>query len=180
MTKRDFLRMLIKLFGLYGATIAIFSLAPTYMGYYIGQDDWVILLLALGTLVIILVLLLAIVHGADKIIWALKLDKGYDDDRIDFGNVKEIQIVKLAVLVLGGMLIINNFPSFLNYCYLAFRAQITKGQLEGMLNQFIIERVDYFQFAFSALSMILGYVLITNCTKVSHWLVKADKQNKEE
>ena len=177
MTKRDFFRIIIKLFGLYSATLAIFSLLPTYIGYAINEFDLITVFLAIGSLIIIVLLLIALIFGADKIINVLKLDKGYDEERIDFGNLKEINILKLAIIIMGGFLIIDNFPVFLNHCILHLKDQVSRNGNDGMLNAFTYEQVNYFQFAISAISILIGYLMITNYTNIAKWLSKTDKKN---
>lgn len=177
MTKRDFFRVIIKLFGLYAATIAMFSLLPTYIGYAISEFESTNLWWILGTIVVILLLLALLIFGADKIIKLLDLDKGFDDEQIDFGNFKEINLLKLATIILGGIMIIDNFPSFVNHSYRAFKSRVSSNELTNMIDSFAYERVDYFQFAVSVISILIGYLMITNYTHISEWLLKSDKKN---
>jgi hypothetical protein len=46
-----------------------------------------------------------------------------------------------------------------------------------MLDAFAYEQVDYFQFAISAISILIGYLMITNYSNVANWLYKTDKKN---
>jgi len=55
-----------------------------------------------------------LIYKPDKIIDWLKLDKGFDDDRIDFQNFNNTNILKLAVIVIGGIMLIKNIPAFLS------------------------------------------------------------------
>ena len=177
MTKRDFFRVIIKLFALYSATLAIFSLLPTYFSYAINAYEPMTIILAVASFLIIVALLFALIYGADKIIDLLKLDKGFDEERIEFGSLKEISILKIAIIVIAGLLIIDNFPYFLNQCYLAFKDQVSRKGIDGMLDAFAYEQVDYFQFAISAISILIGYLMITNYSNVANWLYKTDKKN---
>ena len=177
MTKRDFFRLLIKLFTLYSATFAIFSLLPTYIGYAVNAYEPFTIILAIASVVIILGLLITLIFGADKIIDLLKLDRGFDDERIEFGNLKEIEILKLAIIVIAGLLIIDNFPLFLNHCYLAFKDQVSSNGVDGIYAGYTYEQVDYFEFAISAISILIGYLMITNYTNVANWLSRTDKKN---
>tara|TARA_B100001146_G_scaffold223320_1_gene237695 strand:- start:970 stop:1500 length:531 start_codon:yes stop_codon:yes gene_type:complete len=174
MTKRDFFRIIIKLFALYAATISIFSLIPTYAGYAVDALDSLTLLLSLAVLIVIVSILLVLIFSADKIIDLLKLDRGFDEPRIDLGNLKEMNILKLAIILISGLLIIDNTPIFLNHTYLAFKDQISNSNLNSV---FTYDQVDYFQYAISAVSIVIGYLMITNYTKVAKWLSKSDKKN---
>ncbi|MEH6682522.1 MAG: hypothetical protein V7724_18420 [Sediminicola sp.] len=177
MTKRDFFRIIIKLFALYSAIIAIFSLIPSYLSYALNQFDLTTVILVLGSLTIVIGLLFALIFGADKIIKVLKLDKGFDDERIEFGNLRETNILKLATIIIGGLLIIDNFPVFLLQTYLAFKNEIKSGGSDGMLDALTYERVDYFKLVVSSISILIGYLMITNYTRVTKWISNADKKN---
>ena len=177
MTKRDFFRIIIKLFALYSASIAIFSLMPTYFGYAINADGWISIILAVASFLLILAVLITLIYGADKIIDLLRLDKGFDEERIEFGKLKEINILKIAIIVIAGLLIIDNIPYFLNQCYLAFKDKVSTKGMDGMLNSFTYEQADYFQLIVSAISLLIGYLMITNYTNVANWLEKTDKSN---
>jgi len=176
MTKRDFFRVLIKLFGLYAAITATFNLLPTYIGYVV-YDLNLSTLIALLIAIAITSLALALIFGADKVIDWLKLDRGYDEDRIEFGNLKDINILKLAIIVIGLLLVVNNSPTFFHHCYLAFKDLVTNKGVDGVLEDFTYGKVDYFQFSVATISIIIGFLMITNFTTLGLWLLKANKKN---
>ena len=177
MTKKDFFRVIIKLFALYSSTLSIFTVFPTYIGYSINAFDPITIILAIALLIIIIGLLIALIFSADKIISLLKLDKGFDEEYIDFGNLKEMSILKLAIIVISGLLIIDNFPIFLNNCYLAFKDQVSGENIGGVFDTFVYKQVDYFEFFISAVSILIGYLMITNYTNIANWLSRADKKH---
>ncbi|WP_378181155.1 hypothetical protein [Aquimarina sp. SS2-1] len=178
MTIKDFFKIIIKLFALYSATIAIFSLLPTYIGYAINSSEFGSIILALGVVVITVALLIVLIFGAEKIVNILKLDKGFDENRIDFGNIKEITILKTAIIVIAGLLIIDNFPLFLNHCFFLFKNLISKKEVGAGIETFVYGKADYFQFFTAILSILIGYLMITNYTGVANWLSKIDKKNR--
>lgn len=174
MAKRDFFRVLIKLFGLYSAvSIILFSL-PTYIGYLVSQLELITIILTIGILVIIVSLLIMLIFKADKVIDLLKLDKGFDDERIEFGSFKEINILKLALLIISGLLLIEHFPLVLTQSYIMFKKAIS-GQKENIAYESIYDQLLYPQFIISVLSILVSYFLITNYNKVAQWILKADK-----
>ena len=174
MTKRDFFRVIIKLFALYSVILTVFSLMPTYFSYAYISFDSVTLFLALGVVVCILILLIAILYGTDKIIDILKLDKGFDDDHIVIGNFNESNILKLAIILISGFLILDNIPILINQAYLAFKNQVS---VNGLNNNYQIHQLDYFQLTISIVCILLGYLMITNYSTVSKWLLNADKKS---
>lgn len=174
MTKKDFFRVLIKLFGLYAATITIFTSLPTYIGYATIDSDIAGSMIAIGTLIIIAFLLMGLVYGTDKIISMLNLDKGFDDQRLEIGNLTEMSILKLAIILLGGFLIIDNIPVFLNQCYLAFREQVSSDGILTSVTNYMYDTVSYFELSVAAISILIGYLLITNYIRVAKSILKTN------
>lgn len=175
MTKRDFFRIIIKLFGLYVTVIAIFSIIPSYVGLLAAQFDVSSMLMVLVLIAIVIAFIALLIFGSDKIINFLKLDKGFDEDRIELGSLKGINILKLAIIVIGGILIIDNFPIFLSQSYYALKAQVSNR--ESMLDAFSYMQADYFQLSVSIISIVVGYLMITNYTSISRWLLNTNKKN---
>jgi hypothetical protein len=165
MTKRDFFRLIIKLFGLYSGVLTVFTVIPNNINNVLFQFDVTILLFIIGTTLIILLLFLFLIFKADYIIDRLKLDKGFDDEIIQFGNMNNESIVKLAVFLIGGFLIIDYLPNFLNYTFQAFRSKIQNSEYSNL-------PINYFNWTVSGINIILGYLLITNYKRVSPFLSK--------
>jgi len=116
-----------------------------------------------GTITVTVIILVTIIYCADKIIDMLKLDKNFTEDRIEIGSLKEINLLKLAILIISGLLIVNNLPSFLKQSYFALKELLTsKKGTDGLLESFMYDKVDYSEYIFSVISLILGYLLITN------------------
>lgn len=176
MTKKDFFRIIIKLFGLHAATFALFSLLPRYAGYMVNEFDATAVFIVITIFIVIILLLVALIFGADIIINYLKLDKGFDDDYIKFGDLTELNVLKLSVIIISGLLIIDNFPTFLNHCYFILKDLFSNQGADGMLDAFTNDRVNYFQFSVTVISIILGYLMITNYTYVAKWLLNAGKK----
>ena len=175
MTKRDFFRIAIKLFGLYSAIVTLFSLFPTYLSYVMYDFKWENGIIVLLGFALVTMFLISFIYSADKIVTWMKLDKGYDDDRIEFGNLNGQQVIRLAVLILGGLLILNNFPDFVSNCYYFFKGKVTTQGLNSTTEY--VEQTNYAVFAKSSFSMIIGYLLITNHNALSVWMYKlGDKE----
>lgn len=176
MTKRDFFRILIKLFGLYFAILTLFGIIPTYVSYLLNQFDFFTILWSTIISVIVILILIALIFNVDKIIDRLKLDRGFDDEKIQFGNFSGINLLKFSVIIIGGLMMIDNIPEFLNNIYLAFRSQVS---IEGvnLLDTFIYGRVNYSRLTISGISILIGYLLITNYIKIANWLSRNEKKN---
>ena len=160
MTKRDFFRIIIKLFGLYSGILAIFSVIPNNINTVLYQFDSYVLSFIIVSTMLILFFFMFLIFKADFVIDRLKLDKGFDDDRIQFENLNNESIVKFAVFLIGGFLIVDYFPNFLNYTFQAFRSKI-----QG--SESIFPTVHYFNWIVSGINIVLGYLLITNYKSLS-------------
>ncbi len=178
MTKRDFLRLIIKLFALYSLILTVFSFIPANISYITQQFDIFIALLILGVAAIIGLIYVILIKKTDKIIDALKLDKGFDEEHIHMENFNNLNIIKLATLLVGGFLIVDYFPEFLNHCFFAFRRSVSNNDFWGSVDEVVYgTRIDYFNWAISVMNLILGYILITNYHRISTWLIKKENNS---
>lgn len=119
------------------------------------QFDLKILSFIIGATILIIFFFLFLLFKADLIIDKLKLDKGFDEDRIQFENLNNDSIVKFAIFLIGGFLIVDYFPNFLNYTFQAFRSKVQNSES-------IRIPVSYFNWIVSGINIVLGYALITN------------------
>ena len=114
MTKKDFFRVLIKIFGLFSLIETVFYAIPTILSYAAMPDDYgmgydVLGILAIGFIMLIGFFLI-LIFNADAIIKALRLDRGFDDDVIQFERFNSYNVVKLALIIIAGLMIVNNLP----------------------------------------------------------------------
>lgn len=82
MTKRDFLVLMIKLFGLYSVVTTIFSVLPNNIVFALGQLDATIAVWVIAVFVVTVGLFWLLTFKADRLVDFLKLEKGFVDDRI--------------------------------------------------------------------------------------------------
>jgi hypothetical protein len=168
MTKRDFFRILIKIFGLYSAVITIFTYIPQNISsLYMMQDDVLISSLIVLILLLTISFFIFILLKADLIIDKLKLDKGFDDDLIVLGNLTNQQIFKVSIIVIGGFLIVDYTPSFLFDIVNAFKNKATLTTIEGY-------NVNYFALSIGFLNLLIGFFFITNYKRIASFLDKKE------
>ena len=84
MSKRDFFRVIIKLFGLYWIISSLLSVIPGNISYALSNLGYLGYLWAFGTTAIIILLFILLIRKTDSVIDLLKLDKGFDDETIQF------------------------------------------------------------------------------------------------
>lgn len=170
MTKKDFFRILIKLFALNSLLLSVFTYLPQnfrYVGF--GNDNSIFILIS-GIVLLIVALFIVIVWKTDSIIHFLKLDRGFDDDRIDFKNFNPKNLIKFALIFIGGFLVIDYLPMFLQNTYLGFKIEVSstpiqESDLLGTMREF-----NKFDWISSGLNLLLGFILLTNYSKISSWL----------
>src|SRR5688572_13178736 len=126
MTKRDFFILIIKVFGLFSLVTSVFSTLPSNFIFIImdATPDVTSFVWLVTAAVVILSLFVLLVFQADKVVSLLKLDKGFDEDRIDLANLSASSIVKIATFIIGGFLLLDNVPAFLSYSLFAFKSSV--------------------------------------------------------
>jgi hypothetical protein len=154
MTKKDFFRLTIKIFGLYYVISIFFSVLPNNVSFVISDIDFRGIIWIVATMIVIIGLFIFLIYKPDAIINWLRLEKGFDEDRIDFQNFNSINIVKLAVIVIGGILLIQNIPAFLSHTLFAFKSS-TGNEFNSNVIKYTSLR-DYVRWATSFLNIIIG------------------------
>ena len=167
MTKQDFFRVLIKVFGLYSLILSAFSAIPSAASYSFQDFGYSGILFVIFIVSVLALLFILLIFKSDFIIRLLRLDKGFDGDRFDISNIDATGIIKLSAIIIGGMLFIDNLPIFISHTYYAFKLSISG------------DNYDYRQnitWATSGLYIILGYLLVLNHHKIPR-LIKEKKNN---
>ena len=168
MTKRDFFIIIVKLFGLFSVVTSIFSVIPSNISFALMDIDLFSVIWIITAIIIVIGLFVLLIFKSDKVVKLLKLDKGFDDERIEIGNLNMNSIVQLAVIIIGGLLILDNIPAFLSHTLYAF-----KGDIVGIN----YDTMDKFNWAVNGINLVLGFLLLTNYNTVSK-ILKIKENNK--
>jgi len=168
MTKRDFFRVIIKLFGLYQLLLVIFQGIPTFLN--VAHFDSSIPTILYATIIfgIAIGTFILLIFKVDSVINWLRLDTGFDEEYIQFGNFNPIQIIKLAIIFISGTMILNNIPTFIYQSYEAFRVNVDRG-MDSMFDVISGSQVNYLSWVVAGLNIIIGYLLLTNYKSVASW-----------
>lgn len=172
MTKRDFFRIVLRLFALYLLLLTVFTFIPSNISYQLYEFSVWPLLFILGSSVLMFALFFFLLRKSDVIIDVLKLDKGFDDEQINFGSLSSLEILKIGLIFIGGFLVLDNLPQFLNYCYLAFQLEVSPDGPNIMEMFGLSGNTHNFQWFLSGLNMLLGYLILTNLSRISNYLLK--------
>lgn len=168
MTKKDFFRILIKIFGLYSLVTAMFTVLPNSFSTVFYDLDAYGILHVLLLLIMVVFLYTLLIKNPDKVIRLLKLEEGFDDDYIKFENLNSENIIKLGLIVIGGFLLIDNIPYFLSHTYVAFKSDVSGSEINPTENIY---------WATSFLNIIVGYILVTYFKKLSKILNEKKEGN---
>ncbi|MFO7880816.1 MAG: hypothetical protein R6V52_12335 [Bacteroidales bacterium] len=170
MTTKDFFILIIKLFGLYSIIITLFSILPGsvgLMGIYPGFTPFVMIGAIIAFAVFLLVLL---IFKAPHLVRLLKLEKDFDSDYIKMGNLNADGIIKIAAFILGGLLIVQNLPQFVQQLIVGFGESVQSMYAENTGN---------WDVWVSGFNVLIGYLLITNLdfiARIFHAKKKAGEQ----
>lgn len=170
MTKRDFFILIVKLFGLFSLVRSLFYFVPNGFSLVImdfSYTDFVWLIIVISLVVAVFVLL---IFKSDKVVNILSLDKNFDDERIEIGNINPTSLIHLAIIIIAGFLIIDNIPSFLIHSYYAFKMSVVNIPYKTL---------DKFLWAVNGINIVLGFILLTNYHKVSTLLRVPKIKNNE-
>lgn len=161
MSHKDFFSLLLKLFGLYSLTILLFNVLPPAIPKLIGFGSWYAIFFIPLMLAVPVGLMLLLIFKPTIFINALKLDKGFEGEKIVFGDLTSENILKLASIVIGGLLIINSIPGLISQCIFLFKESLAnkKGNPK-----------EYYTIIALALKFLIGYIMIKNFEFISKLL----------
>lgn len=166
MTKKDFFRILIKVFGLYSLILSLFSFFPQNItNVYFSKDDFWMLFIIFTSFLLLITLFISLLFKTDFIIDKLKLTNSFDDDQIIIGNLDTLSIFKFTIILIGGLMIIDTFPKFLMDIINEFKLNVSNFPIKNYES-------NYFWFGVRFLNLLFGYLLITNCKSVAKFLNK--------
>lgn len=165
MTKRDFFRLVIKVFGLYNLIAILFYFIPQFSTYYIEGYSLSTFLVLLGSVLLMIASLFVLLFNADFIIAILKLDKNFDDNQVIIGNLSSYSIILLSISIISLMLIVNSIPELIFQIVNLFKNEISHRTLGNT-------PIDYYLIITQVLSIVVGYLLLVNNKKIAKALDK--------
>lgn len=120
MTAKNLFTIILKILGLYFIK-DIVALVPQLLsvilyltkGETISEAIWILLTTAL-TLAAYVLVAYVLIFKSDVVINKLKLDQGFDQDPIPL-NIHRSTILSISVIVIGGLILIEEIPDFCRY-----------------------------------------------------------------
>jgi len=175
MTKKDFFRIIIKLTGIYWLLNSSSLFIPYIISLFSREFDHTYLISNLFYLLCCILIFLLLVFHTDKFIKWLKIEKGFDEDVIEFSNFNIENLMKLALIIFSFVLIVNNFATFVMQTYyvvsVKFHMNVSDTVSFSSQNDYV--------WAKSFIDLLVGYLILTNYPAISKYLLKIT-QKKEE
>lgn len=166
MTKKDFFSIVIKLFGLYSVIKIVFGVLPGNISFALYGINLVGVLWLLAALAITIGLFILLLFKTETIIRWFKLDKGFDDNMINISNFNAEKLLSLGLIIIGGLLVINNTGAFLSQTLLAFKTNIPEMPGSTSIIKFT-QSSQYIAWGTSFINILIGFLLLTNFQKIS-------------
>lgn len=160
---RDLITLVLKI---YGVSILLFDVLPmliSNMGvlpnaFRFGETTMIIY--GLGLIILPLIVALALIFASSWIISRLKLDKGFNSNDVKVSSSSSDQLLQLALIFLGGFLIVDNLSSTIAKIVEAFKISLYGfGSESGYPNLWK-----------NGLSLFIGALLIANREFLADWL----------
>lgn len=163
-----FWKIIIKIIGLW-LLFSCISIIPQFFSTLSFTDGslnieslLLIWLMLFGAIILYILIIRLFLFKAEWIVDALKLEKNFNEERINT-DIKSSTILTIAIVIIGGLTIIESLP---NFC----------SGLFGFLRQEMLfkDYPDSHWLVFHFLKIIIGYLLLTNGKKLANYL---EKQN---
>ncbi len=124
------------------------------------------MILAIGIMVVLFIWLL---FKPELIIDKLKLEQGFEGDRIPFERLDGLAILKLGSIIVGGLLFLRQIPPFFTDSYMLLKSSVKETTVDYLFGVNPIQtKID---FAANILNLLIGYLLVTNYDKVGRLLL---------
>jgi uncharacterized membrane protein YidH (DUF202 family) len=172
MTPRTLFTILIKIFGI-SLLMDALTIIPQFLGTAstIGQsystDSLAIFLIIIVLVLIIMAIYLLFIRAClfktDFIINKLSLDKHFTEEKFEI-NVDHTTILPIAIIVIGGLLIIDALPDLCRELFSYIQQQRQEGQ--GFANPSLSWII------FFSIKLSIGYLLISNNKRLTKWIEK--------
>lgn len=168
MLLRDLFRLILKLFGIYALIISLFTFLPkafSISDLEISSFIWIFVVS-----VIMLGFFLVIIFRSDAIIDLLELDQGFEEKEIHFGNVDSLTLIKLGIILAGGILVVDKFPEFIYQTFNLMKNQSEPSAWEKFIGRNKPAIEPSANLAISGLQLISGALLLIFRNKISEVL----------
>ena len=168
---KTFWKIVIKITGLW-LLLCSLSLIPKFstslyftngkldIGYLITL--WLMLLVAITVYILMIRLFL---FKTDWVIKKLQLEKNFTEERIDL-NIKTVTILTIAIIVMGGLIIVESLPSFCSGLLDYYQQKILSQEYQST-----------YWLIYHFIKIIIAHLLLTNAKKLASLIEKKAVEN---
>jgi hypothetical protein len=171
MTPRSFWIIFVKILGIW-LIIELFTIISPVLTIFISSlslSSFTEIISILATIVLITAFYVLIIwlclFKPGLIIEKLKLDIGFEEEKFEW-NIHRSSVLRISVIVLGGLTFVHSFPALLNAIYSLYRSR----------NSIIVNR-DTSWLIIDLIKTILGYFLMTNSQLIVN-LIERNRKRK--
>jgi len=131
------------------------------------NQDWWNILSTIGllflTIGIYIFVLWLFVFKTSWLIDKLKLENGFAEEKLEF-NIQLSAIIKIATIVIGGLVFIDSLPQFCRQTFIFFqqKSMLAENESTGWI-------------IFHMVKTVIGYLLMTNSEAVAKFIMKYNK-----
>lgn len=174
MTLTDFLRIILKITGIYFLVIVISNTLPSLL-IFMNNMPWVSILLSVLVITFFVAIFLSLVFKPDFYIKSLKLDKGFDNNILSIKSIEFKNLIKLAIITIGIFLIIKQLPIVITHLIFLLKLFIkNKNDFSSQIEYSVL--TDYLGWGIKIISFIIGYLMITNNSAIAEFIIRKDSQ----
>lgn len=168
MSPRSFWILLLKLVGVW-ILFHAFDVVPQFFVLFFPAspspfryENWEIVLSSIIILLVYIAIVRLLVFRPDIVIDKLKLDKRFDEEQFSF-KIHRSTVVAIAIIIVGGLMIMNTLPVFFREVYYYYRSQTVDrmGPALDLASMF----VDSFK-------IVTGFLLIVNNRQIVNFIEK--------
>ena len=161
MSIKSFWLLVLKLLGIY-LCLGFFELSVFIFSQFINHSEYDFLLIGayLGAFLFYFAIIYYLIFKTNKLVQWFRLEKDFDSETVDLG-LSTTSVIRIAVIVLGGLMFIDNLSSLISQLLTFF-------QQEVLFKNYTSAQPLVFAF----IKTVIGYLLLTNSTFVSGLIEK--------
>ena len=187
MSTKDFFTLALKLFALYTLIGIIFGVIPSYLSVLThtpyGDEDLAGAAYAVAAVALLTMLFVYLANKSQWLVTKLKLDRGFDTDRIPLDKLDARTIVKVGCFVIGGVIFLDNLPYFLMHLYAAFRMDVDSGSgimggIQFLFGDSLSGHVE--KLVINGLNLVISWLLLTNYDFVARKLIGKESEENSQ
>lgn len=181
MTPRSLFNIILKIFGLFFLKETIYSVSQLFSAitYYVNFENpnggVLTIVLTLFVLAFYIFLIIQLLFKTNNFIDKLKLDRGFDEHEFSFDrqdkfsiNISSALVLRIALIVLGGVILTDEIPYFCRNIYLdVFENSSIEDSTESRASYTIL----------SAVKIIIGLLIIGERKRIINFI--EERQNKD-